>query len=279
MNPGTAYGASMHEELLLLTYTQMTPAEALAAATSVPARIFSLEGQGVIEVGAEANLLLVNGDPTRRIKETRDIAGVWKHGVPVDREAWRAALAQQQQQAAEQAEALGSLDSAVIGDFESGDLAVPFGQPWVATTDVDAGGDSTAQVAVVPGGPDDSEYALEVSGEVGTAFMLPWSGVMFMPGAIPFGPADLSNLPVLRFQAVGTPGDYRIQLFCQNTAQLPGEWPFSVTEDWQEHTVDLADIGNCDSSGVMAIIFSSGTPGKYSLQLDNVRLDGNADAH
>jgi hypothetical protein len=274
MNPGTVYGASLHEELLLLTYALLTPAEALAAATSVPARIFGLEGQGVIEVGAQANLLLVDGDPTRRITETRDIAGVWKQGVPVDREAWRAALAQQQEEAAEQAAALGSLDSAVIGDFESGDATtVPFGQPWVATTDVDAGGDSTAEVAVVPGGAEGSEYALEVSGEVGTAFALPWSGVMFMPGAIPFGPADLSNLPVLHFQAAGSPGDYRVQLFCQNSAQQPGEWPFSVTADWQEYSVDLGSINDCDTSGVMAIIFSSGTPGEYSLQLDNVRLE------
>ncbi|HLR45926.1 MAG TPA: amidohydrolase family protein, partial [Deinococcales bacterium] len=279
LNPGTAYGASMHEELRLLSEAGLSPAEALAAATSVPARTFSLEDQGVIEEGAVANLLLVNGDPTSDLLASRNIAGVWKHGEPVDREAWSAALAGQAEQAAAQAAELADLDSAVIGDFEAGDTSVPFGQPWLATTDEEAGGNSTAEIAVVEGGPGDSEWMLEVTGEVGTDFMLPWSGVMFMPGSTPFGPANLENIPELNFQARGTPGEYRVQLFCESNQQLPGEWEFDVEEDWQDYAVDLGTIGECDTGGVLNIIFSSGTPGEYTLQLDNISLEAVSDGN
>jgi imidazolonepropionase-like amidohydrolase len=57
----------------------------LIAATSAPAGAFHLSDRGVIAPGKRADLLLVNGDPARDIKATRDIAGVWKEGVALDR--------------------------------------------------------------------------------------------------------------------------------------------------------------------------------------------------
>lgn len=99
MNPGTAYGASLHRELELLTQAGLTPVQALAAATSVPARVFGLEGRGVIAPGAKADLVLVSGDPTSDIRATRQIVGIWKDGVKVDRAAWREALATRSREA------------------------------------------------------------------------------------------------------------------------------------------------------------------------------------
>ncbi|MGW5261462.1 amidohydrolase family protein [Microbispora sp. NPDC004025] len=75
------HGASMHRELPLLTEAGLTPEEALAAATSVPARHFGLHDRGRIAPGMRADLLLVDGDPTRDITATRAIAGVWRRGV------------------------------------------------------------------------------------------------------------------------------------------------------------------------------------------------------
>jgi imidazolonepropionase-like amidohydrolase len=86
-NPGTGYGASLHEELLLLTQCGLSPTEALRAATSEPARQFGLVDRGRIEVGRRADLLLVRGDPTTDILKTHDIIKVWKAGVRIDREA------------------------------------------------------------------------------------------------------------------------------------------------------------------------------------------------
>ena len=77
----------MHGELELLVKAGLSPTEALAAATSVPARIFHLNDRGRIAPGWRADLLLVGGDPTREITATRDIIAIWKDGLPVHRSA------------------------------------------------------------------------------------------------------------------------------------------------------------------------------------------------
>ncbi len=84
-NPGTTHGASMHGELELLVRAGLTPTEALAAATSVPARRFNLGDRGRIAPGQRADLMMVDGDPTRDILATRAIARVWKNGYAVER--------------------------------------------------------------------------------------------------------------------------------------------------------------------------------------------------
>jgi len=91
-NPGTAPGVSMHGEVEYLVNAGMTPLQALAAATSVPALTFNLTDRGRIAPGLRADLVLVNGNATTDITETRDIVEVWKLGVPVDRQSWRQAI-------------------------------------------------------------------------------------------------------------------------------------------------------------------------------------------
>jgi imidazolonepropionase-like amidohydrolase len=79
--PGTAHGASLHDELRLLTLAGWTPAEALRAATALPAQRFGLADRGRIEPGKRADLLLVDGDPTRTISDTLSIQAVWRQGT------------------------------------------------------------------------------------------------------------------------------------------------------------------------------------------------------
>jgi imidazolonepropionase-like amidohydrolase len=81
-SPGVAHGLSLHRELELLVLSGLTPFEALASATSEPARAFGFHDRGRIAAGLRADLLLINGDPTVDIRATRDIVGVWKLGVP-----------------------------------------------------------------------------------------------------------------------------------------------------------------------------------------------------
>lgn len=83
--PGTAYGVSLHGELALLVRSGLTPRQALAAATSRPAKIFGLQDRGLIRPGLRADLVLVEGDPTEDILATRRIVAVWKRGVPATR--------------------------------------------------------------------------------------------------------------------------------------------------------------------------------------------------
>jgi imidazolonepropionase-like amidohydrolase len=91
-NPGTTAGASLHRELELLVQAGLTPAEALTAATAEPARRFGLDGRGRIAPGYQADLLLVDGDPTVNILATRSLVSVWRRGRRFDRAAYRRAL-------------------------------------------------------------------------------------------------------------------------------------------------------------------------------------------
>lgn len=84
-NPGTVFGESFHRELELLVRSGLTPAQALAAATSEPARVFGLHDRGRIAVGLRTDLILLSGDPLRDIAATRRIDHIWRGGVACDR--------------------------------------------------------------------------------------------------------------------------------------------------------------------------------------------------
>jgi imidazolonepropionase-like amidohydrolase len=76
-----AHGTAMHRELVLLAEAGLSTEEALAAATSVPARHFGLTDRGRIAPGLRADLVLVHGDPTRDITATGNVVEVWRRGV------------------------------------------------------------------------------------------------------------------------------------------------------------------------------------------------------
>ena len=61
----------------------LTPAEALRGATSLAAGTFGPDGPGSHRAGRRADLVLIDGDPTRDISATRNIRGVWIGGVRV----------------------------------------------------------------------------------------------------------------------------------------------------------------------------------------------------
>jgi imidazolonepropionase-like amidohydrolase len=84
-NPGTAHGASLHEELQILVSAGFTPVEALHSATALPDKVFGLGDRSHIAVGDRADLLLVNGNPAEDIRSTLNIERIWKNGYPVDR--------------------------------------------------------------------------------------------------------------------------------------------------------------------------------------------------
>lgn len=76
-----AHGESLHQELVLLTRAGLSTTEALAAATSVPARYFGLTDRGRIAPGLRADLVLVNGDPVADLAALGSIAEVWRRGA------------------------------------------------------------------------------------------------------------------------------------------------------------------------------------------------------
>lgn len=84
-NPTTAFGPSLHLELSLLVRAGMTPTQALNSATSAPASFFHADDRGRIAPGRKADMVLLDGDPTKDITATRRIQLVWKNGYAVGR--------------------------------------------------------------------------------------------------------------------------------------------------------------------------------------------------
>jgi imidazolonepropionase-like amidohydrolase len=70
----------------------MTPAQALATATIVPAKLVGQDKTtGSIKVGKVADLVLVEGDPSKRIGDLRQTRTVMLGGKLLDADALRAA--------------------------------------------------------------------------------------------------------------------------------------------------------------------------------------------
>lgn len=250
-NPGTVHGASMHREIELLVQAGLTPAEALAAATSVPAEAFGLADRGRIAPGLRADLLLVDGDPTVDVVATRSIVAVWKGGRRVER------------RTAEQTAVQLPVGGGPVSDFDDGTLGAAFGSGWGPSTDERMGGSSTVEMNVVDG-------ALEVRGEIRTGPPWPWAGGMFFPGKQPFAAVDLSSQKEIVFRTRGDGGTYRLMVFADSLGPVPATVTFEAGEEWQEHAVPFAEFG-VDGRDVKGVLFSGGpSPGAFRFQIDEV---------
>jgi len=275
-NPGTTQGASVHGELELLVRAGLTPIEALHAATAAPAAAFHLEDRGRIAPGKRADLVLVAGDPTIDIRNTRDIVSVWKAGHEIDRAAWKASVAGKfaEQSAQKNAAAPTGSESGWIADFEEpGAPKARFGSGWSISTDSIAGGKSVASMEVVSGGAEGSKGALHIVGEVVQAFAYPWAGAMFSPGAQPMAPANLSARKAVTFWAKGE-GTFQLMVMSQRLGYIPQTQNFTPGPEWKQFTMTFKSFGDIDGSDIMALIWAAGPkPGKFDLRIDNIRLE------
>ncbi len=260
-NAGTAQGASLHGELALLVRAGLTPQQALAAATSLPAARFGLADRGRIASGLRADLVLVDGNPLEDIAMTRRIDTIWKNGVRVERS---------QPGAAATAAALP--DDTRISDFETG-LDARFGS-WAPTTDQMAGGASTVAHARVDGGANASAGALSISGEIRPGFAFPWSGVIFYPAAEPMQPVDLSTRRELVFHVRGDGRRYSAMLFSgASPTGMPSMQSFDAGSAWTEVRLPLTGFAGADLSQVRGIAWTAGQPqGSFVFALDDVAL-------
>jgi imidazolonepropionase-like amidohydrolase len=83
-------GIEIIRELEIYTQAGLTPAEALAAATIVPARLVGMDQHtGSIKVGKTADLALVEGDPSIHISDLRQTRIVMLDGKVLDADALR----------------------------------------------------------------------------------------------------------------------------------------------------------------------------------------------
>ena len=70
-----------YRELELMVEYGMTPIKALQSATFLNASIFHLDDLGQLKEGFLADIIAIDGDPTKDIKAMRNVTFVMKNGV------------------------------------------------------------------------------------------------------------------------------------------------------------------------------------------------------
>ena len=78
-------GFAIHRELASMVAAGLTPFEALATGTTAPAAFLGISDWGAIEVGRDADLVLLNANPLQDIANTQRIEGVLVRGRWLDR--------------------------------------------------------------------------------------------------------------------------------------------------------------------------------------------------
>jgi imidazolonepropionase-like amidohydrolase len=251
-----AIGALLHVELQLMVQAGIPPAEALADATSVPARIFHLKDRGRIAPGLRADLLLVRGDPTTDIRQTRDIVTVWKEGVPVDREAFRKEVAAQNA-----AEGLG-------GDWKVADenAAWTFGTGWMPA----AGDESAVHIEDGVDPADKSRPTMIISGDVkpGAGFL--FAGAQYRPVLEYDGATDdISGTSSIAFRVRGDGKTYTLSLF--DTQGRATTKYFIAGKDWSEISFPFSSFGS-DGKGVARVQIASSVLGPFHIELADPQI-------
>ena len=90
---GTMPGISLHTELALLVRVGLTPREALAAATGNYSALGPWRRLGRVAAGYDADLVLLDADPTADIRNAKRVRAVVANGTYFDRAALDALLA------------------------------------------------------------------------------------------------------------------------------------------------------------------------------------------
>jgi len=88
--PDHFFGYTGHRELEIFVRLGMTPAQAIVAATSLPAARLGLDDLGTLAPGKSADFVVLDANPLDDIRNTRSISAVYLRGAPVDRLAMRA---------------------------------------------------------------------------------------------------------------------------------------------------------------------------------------------
>ena len=253
-NPGTAFGVSMHGELALLVEAGLSPIEALRAATSVPAQHFGLSDRGRIAPGLRADLVLVEGDPSKDIRITRELVSVWKNGRRVDPRPPAASEAK--------------LAPGTLADFDADTLP----SSWMPASDQMRGGRSTARIKRVDGGAAGSGGALRVEVELaeqGVDGQPTWAGVFFSPGATPMAPVDASAASRLQLQVrSGAP----LQLLVFSGEGAPAVVAIAASSEWQSVEIDLENLADLDRSRLRGISLSATGSGAQHFDIDQIEF-------
>ena len=178
---------------------------------------------------------------------TRDLAGIWKNGVRIERVRPEAVPGRPR------------IVPRVLTGFE--DLtsdALP-AAGWILSTDTMFGGGSTVDLRVTVAGEDGSGSALAVSGEIAAGFPAPWAGVMIGLGPGMMQPVDAGDITALVFHARGEGATYRVLAFAESLGPMPAIIEFTVGAARRRIVIPLGGIDGLDPTEAMGFLI--GGPG------------------
>src|ERR1700732_3684149 len=162
----------------------------------------------------------------------------------------------------------------LVSDFEQGSPKPQFGTGWMLSTDSIAGGKSTGELKIVEGGANGGKHALDISGVIDGALPFAWAGVMFSPGAEPFGPVNLSSKKNISFFAKGDGQTYRVLVFTASGGRIPAQQTCAAGADWKKTSIPFSAFHGTDGDDIASILFVGGpATGKFDFQVDDVRLE------
>lgn len=264
---GVYQGSSAVREVRVLTDHGFTPAEALAAATSVSAGILRQgEDHGRIAPGQRADLVLIGGRPDERIEDLYDVRRVFVAGREIVLPRLRASLTSDTPSQLPSHRMTGPIDTGARAD---------------GRTDLDTLPAETSESGV------DHSHLHHVRMPEGRLFLYarmgaapqPYANLVFplTPGAIQL--ADASGFTGIAFDARGT-GRYTLLIDSYGVEPRDGfRASFSPGETVREITIPFSTLRSTgdaafDPARLRALIFRlEGEPGgQATLELGNIRF-------
>ncbi len=281
--PGTPHGRATLHELELLVRAGLSPVDALRAGTINSARVLGVADQaGSIEVGKRADLVLVEGQPWRDVRDMQRVRQVFLDGRPVHGAvALPAEVATAQGPNAEAWPAPQPLAGALVDDFERGDGRTAL--DTLRTGEADGGNDRTWQIdQVVPRG---RGHALLVTARLSNK-PTPYANTVFPLSRGSVLPVDMGRHRGVEFEVRGNVAAMALQLRGLERRQ----WQAAVTgvgPGWRKVRVAFAHATASDWRGqpvadaprwsgdplLQLVIQARGEPGgELWYELDNIRL-------
>jgi len=261
-NPGTTYGASIHQELELLTQAGLSIVEAINAASSSVANAFTLNSinatgetaspRGRLISGAKADFILLNSSPQEDIKATRAIHSIYKNGSKVERT--KAISVTQSPNNLR-------LHNPNLSNFGNG-LEAARQLTWSPSDDSIANGSSVATIEI-------DNAILKITAIVRQGFMFPWAGASLFAES----PVDISDYSSLSFKVRGTIGQYQVLTFSGPQSGPPPSQSFKVSGEWQTVSMALSRFRGLDKTQLSGMAIVAGPrQGEFEYYLDDVKL-------
>ena len=166
-------------------------------------------------------------------------------------------------------------ESGMVSNFDDGKVAANYGS-WIGAGDALNGGKSTASLAVVEPGADNTKGAMQVTGEVIAGSQFPFAGALYSPGAAPMQPANLSGKKEISFWAKGDGKTYTLIVLTEsrsgNSGQMPAFTTFAAGPEWKLYNFPMStfETDGSDLSGLGFVLVQQS--GKFQFEIDQLQI-------